>query len=98
MALVCPPMIHIMLPEQYLQQAGSRLTEPQRRLMLAVLMSAVSDCQRRAAPAPAADRRATSEALAYVASTDRRWPFSFENLCEAVGLDPGALRRSLLGA
>src|SRR5262249_22936368 len=94
-----PPMIHIMLPEQYLQMAGARLTEPQKRLMLAVLMSAVSDCQRRTAiPAQAADRRATSEALEYVASTDRKWPFSFENLCEAVGLDPGWLRRSLLGA
>ena len=102
MALICPPMIHIMLPEQYLQQAGARLTEPQKRLMLAVLMSAVSDCQRRAGvratPAPAADRRAMSEALAYVESTDRKWPFSFENLCEAVGLDPGWLRRNLLGA
>ena len=95
-------MIHIMLPEQYLQQAGARMTEPQKRLMLAVLMSAVNDCLRRAdiraTPPPAADRRAMTEALAYVASTDRKWPFSFENLCEAVGLDPGWLRRSLLGA
>ena len=91
-------MIHIMLPEQYLQVAGARLTEPQKRLMLAVLMSAVSDCQRSTAAAPAADRRATSEALAWIASTDRKWPFSFENLCEAVGLDPGWLRRNLLAA
>ena len=94
-------MIHIMLPEQYLQQAGSRLTEPQRRLMLAVLMSVVNDCQRRGAvppTAPAADRRAMSEALAYVESTDRKWPFSFENVCEAIGIDSGWLRRNLLGA
>ena len=102
MALTCSPMINIMLPEQYLQQAGARLTEPQKRLMLAVLMSVVNDCQRRSdarsVAAPAADRRAIGEAVAYVESTDRKWPFSFENLCEAIGLDPTWLRRSLLGS
>jgi len=33
--------------------------------------------------------------MAYVASTDRAWPFSFENLCEALGLDAGCLREEL---
>ena len=92
-------MIHIMLPEQYLQRAGTRLVEPRHRLMLAVLMTAVDDCQRSASQAATArrnaDRRAVLEALAYVASTDRTWPFSFENLCDAVGLEPETLRRGL---
>ena len=35
------------------------------------------------------------EIAAYVTSTDRSWPFSFENLCDAVGLEPGALRKGL---
>ena len=88
-----------MLPEQYLQRAGTRLVEPRQRLMLAVLMTAVDDCQRSAFRAATTgrngDRRAALEALAYVASTDRSWPFSFENLCDAVGLEAGALRRGL---
>jgi hypothetical protein len=30
-----------------------------------------------------------------MASKDRTWPFSFENLCDALGLDAGGLRREL---
>ncbi len=93
-------MLHTMLPAQYLQEAGVRLVEPRKRLMLAVLMTAVDDCQgsayrRKASYGPAPETRVFHEALAYVASTDRTWPFSFENVCEAVGLDPGSLRRGL---
>ena len=92
-------MIHIMLPAQYLQQAGARLVEPRKRLMLAVLMSAVNDCQRwtvaQVEAGPSSGRRARLDALAYVASTDRTWPFSFENLCDAVGLNAEWLRRRL---
>ena len=90
-------MIHTMLPEQYLQKAGTRATEPRTRLMLAVLMTAVDDCQgsitRQASTG--VDKRSIHEALRYVASTDRSWPFSFENLCEAVGLDASSLRQGL---
>jgi len=40
-------------------------------------------------------RQDVRNATAYVASTDRTWPFSFENLCEALGLDAGRLRTEL---
>lgn len=36
-------------------------------------------------------------ALAYVDSGDRLWPFSFENLCEALGMNAGDVRRQLRG-
>jgi len=91
-------MIHTMLPEQFLQKAGSRAAEPRKRLMLAVLMTAVDDCQGsvgRQTDASGIDRRSIHEALRYITSTDRSWPFSFENLCEAVGVDAGSLRRGL---
>ena len=44
---------------------------------------------------PATDRRAYVQARAYVASTDRTWPFSFENLCDAIGLDADNVREEL---
>ena len=93
-------MIHVMLPVQYLRQAGARVTEPQKRLMLAVLQTVVEDCwgsvyRRAAGYGSPTDRRAHEQAKAYVASTDRAWPFSFENVCEAIGLDAGSLRRAL---
>jgi hypothetical protein len=41
------------------------------------------------------DGRAYRQATAYMARTDRVWPFSFENLCGALGLDAGCLRQAL---
>lgn len=93
-------MIHVMLPVQYLRRAGERHMEPQKRLMLAVLQAAVDDlqgwaCRLAGEGRGPADRRAYEQANAYVASTDRRWPFSFENVCEAIGLDASSLRQGL---
>jgi hypothetical protein len=66
--------------------------------MIAVLQAVVDDCQHYPrAPIYRArvDGRTYLQATAYVASRDRTWPFSFENLCEAIGLDVGALREEL---
>ena len=71
--------------------------------MAAVLQTVVDDCRgtarRRAEwwPAPAGPR-GVRQAMAYVTSTDRTWPFSFENLCEALRLDAPAMRRALAQA
>lgn len=68
--------------------------------MVAVLQTVLDDCrgttrQRKAGAEPATDVQATRHAIAYLTSTDRAWPFSFENICEALGLDSGSLRREL---
>ena len=89
-----------MLPVQYLRQPGKRLAEPEKRLALAVLQTVLYDCrgtgQRGAnGRAPVRNRRAYDRAMAYVASRDRSWPYSFENLCETIGVDPGFLRQRL---
>lgn len=55
--------------------------------MVAVLRVAIED---------ACDAAATTKAMAYVDSTDRAWPFSFENLCEALDMDAADIRRQLL--
>jgi len=93
-------MIHVMLPVQYLRRAGLGRVEPHRRLMAAVLQTVVDDCRgstfrRQAGFGPSTDLREAARATAYVASTDRNWPFSFENLCDALGVDAGRLRREL---
>src|SRR5581483_698457 len=71
--------------------------------MAAVLQTALDDCfgsaYRRARGYPIHSvGRDVRNAGAYVASDDRRWPFSFENLCEALGLDPGSVRKQLIAA
>src|SRR5437899_2677558 len=93
-------MIHVMLPTQYLRRADSRLAEPHRRLMAAVLQAVVDDCggsvyRRARGYRSSAARQDRRKAIAYVASTDRTWSFSFENLCDALGLDARRLRREL---
>ena len=94
-------MIHIMLPSQYLNRSGARLAEPHRNLMAAVLRTVVDDCRDASSdPVGHADLspKGVRQAIAYVASTDRTWPYSFENLCEALGLSAEALREELRGA
>lgn len=54
--------------------------------MAAVLQAALDDVGK---------AEARRNALAWVASTDRLWPFSFENVCEALDMDAGDVRRQL---
>jgi hypothetical protein len=93
-------MIHTMLPAQYSTPAAARLARPQRRLMAAVLQAVVDDCRSGFLVLPPEESqdaipRGVRKAIAYVASSDRAWPFSFENLCDALGLDAQRLRREL---
>jgi hypothetical protein len=91
-------MIH---PTQYSSRTDVRLSEPHKRLMAAVLQAVVDDRRggsvhrRSAGNGAGREARGVRKAIAYVASTDRAWPFSFENLCEALGLDADGLRDKL---
>ena len=69
-----------------LDRSQPRPGEPHRNLMAAVLRAAVEDVY---------DAATRKHALPYVLSTDRRWPFSFENLCEALGMNADGVRREL---
>ncbi len=93
-------MIHVLLPIQYLPRTEGRLDGPQRRLMVAVLQTAIDDCQGTATaralclPLKSGSRDAR-EAMAFFESRDRSWPYSFVNICETIGLDADALRRTI---
>lgn len=74
--------------------------DPHRRLMAAVLHTVLDDFRgsryaRARGFRSSSDPRGLRRAIAYVSSTDRAWPFSFENLCDALGLDAGQLRSEL---
>lgn len=51
--------------------------------MVAILEAAIKDAR---------DAGARAGAMAWVTSTDRCWPFSFENICVALDMDPHAVR------
>jgi hypothetical protein len=68
--------------------------------MIAVLQTALDDCHGTATaralgtPVPR-DRRLVREAIVFFESPDRSWPYSFLNICDTIGLDPDALRRTV---
>lgn len=74
---------------------------PHRQLMAAVLQTAVDDYwdsfrPRSAAYGTRGARQRCRRARSYMLSKDRVWPFSYENLCDALDLDAGTLRQALL--
>lgn len=86
----------LVLPSQFFARpcAGS-LLRPEQRLALAVLEDAVAAFQTNATAKHEPGRRLYAEAAAWLASDDTGWPFSFVNVCDAVGLDPERIRCGL---
>jgi hypothetical protein len=90
----------IITPDQHLDRIRPASADcPEIRLMLAVMENGIATYLRYAAeaqiPAKRRARRLFGEAKAWVESADTSWPYSFENLCTALGFDPGQLRRGL---
>ncbi len=85
-----------LLPAQYFAaftREGGIVRE--RRLMLAVLQDAVECYQKYAL---ARDPRGTmlfDNAVEWIDSGEREWPFSYVNICEVLGLNPEYIRRGL---
>ena len=68
---------------------------PRNRLMLAVLEEALVTFQRGLASPRAEQRRHFYEVDRWVASRDTEWPFSFENICGCLRIDPDYIRSGL---
>ena len=67
----------------------------ERALMRAVLEDAIRCLTGEAGPVHQRTRLA-AEARSWIEASDPRWPYSFENLCDGLGLDAANLRRRLL--
>lgn len=74
----------------------TRAIGAERALALAVLSQAVTDVQRYRATRLPHHRPQHDEALAWIASPARDWPFSFANLCDAFNLEVDEARAALL--
>lgn len=77
-------------------------TEPAERearaeeiLAAAVLRLAFEDLERNRDAREVRRRRAFREAWVWIKSNERRWPFSFLNVCDMLDLSPEALRAKL---
>lgn len=74
----------------------SRFLEPEKELMLAVLADAVECFGRHSGSRDVVRMRIFQEAQDWLFSDDEKEPFSFLNLCDALELDPGYIRRGVL--
>lgn len=71
------------------------LASPRNRLMLAVLEEALVTFQRGLNSPKAELRQQFHEVDRWVASADIDWPFSFENVCGCLHIDPDYIRDGL---
>ncbi|MBI3246466.1 MAG: hypothetical protein HYZ50_08165 [Deltaproteobacteria bacterium] len=67
----------------------------EQRLMLAILLDALGSIERYARQIRSVSRSECRAAMHWVTKEDRRWIFSFENICLALDLDPAKLRAIL---
>jgi hypothetical protein len=71
-------------------------SEPERRLMFAVLIDAIECFQRYRRAKSLMSRRLAEDAEAWIKSHDCKWPYSFEPICEVLNINPYYLRLGLM--
>jgi hypothetical protein len=87
----------ILLSAQYFDNfRRQRVLEPEKDLMLAILEDAVRCFQDNVLAQERRKKALFDEAEEWILETDRDWIFSFESVCETLGLDPRAVRQALL--
>jgi hypothetical protein len=70
--------------------------EPERALMVAVLRDAITCLEKYGALKSSGNKRLFDESIEWILSDDCEWLFSFNSVCEAVGVNPAYLRRGLV--
>jgi len=86
-----------LLPVQYLENFKRKTyLEPEHRLMMAVLEDGISCFQRYISARGRKGQTLFREAEEWIFSqTENDWLFSFENVCEVLGVDPNYIRYGL---
>ena len=86
----------IMVPSQYFDRVRSEdSSQPEKRLMLAVMENAIGTFQKSIYAATRRQRRLLKETEEWIHSLDTSWPFSFENICDSLGIEATYLRNGL---
>ncbi len=84
------------LPAQYLETVRRKThLEPEKKLMLSVLEDAVACFQKYAFTRDARGKSLLREAEQWISAETTEWLFSFDNICESLGLNPTYIREGL---
>lgn len=85
-----------LVPAQYFDRVGSDVAfQPEKRLMLAVLEEAIATFQRHVLADNRRSQRLVEEVESWTSGAEADWPFSFENVCAALNLEPEYLRTGM---
>lgn len=86
-----------LLPAQYFETYRRKAPlEPEKRLMLAVLEDAVACFQKYVFARDGKGKTTFREAEEWILEEDSDWLFSFDNVCEVLGIDPRYVRQGLM--
>ncbi len=86
----------IIVPSQFFDRIrAERSSQPEKRLMLAVMEDAITTFQKSVHGATRRQRRLLKETEEWIGSTDTSWPFSFENICIALDIESDYMRSGL---
>jgi hypothetical protein len=85
-----------LLPSQYFDRIRRRASaDGERRLMVAILEDAVDVYRKQAGARDRKRRQMFEDSEAWIESPDKSWIFSYENICEVLGIDAEYLRKGL---
>ena len=86
-----------LLPTQYFEACCAKAhVEPEKRLMLAILEDAVACFQRYIFARDGRLKKMFREAEEWVMEEKSDWIFSFDSICEVLGMDPRYVRAGLV--
>jgi len=87
----------MLLSAQYFENLRRRTHfEPEKRLMLALLEDAINCYQDNLISRSGKKKRLFEDTEQWILRTDGDWIFSFDNVCDALGLNPEYVRQGLL--
>jgi hypothetical protein len=85
-----------LLPSQYFDRVRRRANfDGERRLMVAILEDAVDVYRKQVGARDRKRRMLFEDAQTWIESDDKSWIFSYENICEVLGIDADYLRKGL---
>jgi hypothetical protein len=85
-----------LIPDQYLETFRRKAhLEPEKRLMLAVLEDAVACFQKYVSARDNKGKGMFRDTEEWILEQGSDWPFSFENICELLGMNPQYVRQGL---
>ncbi len=84
--------LNLVMPSQFFPEGGDGPAPGERRLMRAVLKDALAVLFKYEGTQDRRGQRLLAEARHWLESDDADWPFSFVNVCDALGLEPSCVR------